>query len=390
MNKGKYVFAQVAEYLPARLFDKYVARFDGNKKVRHFTCWNQMMAMMFGQLSNRDSLRDLLVCIEAHSSKFYHLGFGKNVSRSNLANANEKRDYRIYEHFAYEMIGIARSCCQNDGDFHLSIEDNVYAFDATVIDLCLNIFWWATFRKTKGAVKIHTLYDIKTSIPSFVYITPGDTHEVKGLDVLEYETGAYYILDRGYLDFKRLYYIHQQQAFFITRAKHNSDLTRIYSSKVNKKSGVRSDQIVKPANFYPQRDYPEKLRRIKFYDEEQSRTLIFLTNNFTLKAIDIAALYKYRWKIELFFKWIKQHLKIKSFWGTSSNAVKTQIYIAIITYTLIAIIRSRLKLNRSNYEILQILGVSLLDKTQLNQLLSDPVNQNVKEQIYNQLELSLI
>ena len=210
------------------------------------------------------------------------------------------------------------------------------------------------------------------------------------MDVLEYEAGAYYILDRGYLDFKRLYYIHQQQAFFITRAKHNSDLTRIYSSKVNKKSGVRSDQIVKPANFYPQRDYPEKLRRIKFYDEEQSRTLIFLTNNFTLKAIDIAALYKYRWKIELFFKWIKQHLKIKSFWGTSSNAVKTQIYIAIITYTLIAIIRSRLKLNRSNYEILQILGVSLLDKTQLNQLLSDPVNQNVKEQIYNQLELSLI
>jgi hypothetical protein len=390
MNKGKYVFAQVAEFLPARLFDKYVARFDGNKKVRHFTCWNQMMAMMFGQLSNRDSLRDLLVCIEAHSSKFYHLGFGKNVSRSNLANANEKRDFRIYEQFAYEMIGLARSCCQNDGDFQLSIEDNVYAFDATVIDLCLNIFWWATFRKTKGAVKIHTLYDIKTSIPSFVYITPGDIHEVKGLDVLEYEAGAYYILDRGYLDFKRLYYIHQQQAFFITRTKHNSDLTRIYSSKVNKKSGVRSDQIVKPANFYPQQDYPEKLRRIKFYDQDQNRTLIFLTNNFTLKAIDIAELYKYRWKIELFFKWIKQHLKIKSFWGTSSNAVKTQIYIAIITYTLIAIIRSRLMLNRSNYEILQILGVSLLDKTQLNQLLSDPVNQYVKEQIYNQLELSLI
>lgn len=390
MNRGKYVFAQVAEYLPARIFDKYVAKYSGNKKVRHFTCWNQMMSMMFGQITNRDSLRDLLVCIEAHPSKYYHLGFGKNVSRSNLASANEKRDYRIYEEFAYELIKIARTSCFKDGDFQLSIKDNVYAFDATIIDLCLNVFWWATFRKTKGAIKLHTLYDIKTSIPSFIYITPGDVHETKGLDVLTYEAGAYYILDRGYLDFVRLYNIERQKAFFVTRAKKNTQFIRMYSSKVNKKAGVRSDQIVKLAGFYPQKNYPDKLRRIRFYDNEQKRSLIFLTNNFKLKAIDIAALYKYRWKVELFFKWIKQHLKIKSFWGTSSNAVKTQIYIAIITYTLVALIRSKLNLNRSTYEILQILGVSLLDKTQLNQLLSDPIYQDVKEQLYNQLELNLI
>ena len=390
MNRGKYVFAQVAEFLPARIFDKCVARFSGNKKVRHFTCWNQMMSMMFGQISNRDSLRDLLVCIEAHPSKYYHLGFGKNVSRSNLAAANEKRDYRIYEQFAYELIRIARSCCLNDGDFQLSIKNNVYAFDATVIDLCLNVFWWATFRTTKGAVKLHTLYDIKTSIPSFIHITPGDVHEVNGLDVLTYETGAYYVLDRGYVDFTRLYNIEQHKAFFVTRTKKNSQFVRMYSSKVNKKTGIRSDQIVKLKGFYPKKYYPDKMRKIKFYDGEQKRSITFLTNNFKLKAIDIAELYKYRWKIELFFKWIKQHLKIKSFWGTSANAVKTQIYIAIITYTLVAIIRSKLKLNRSTYEILQILGVSLFDKTQLNQLLSDPIYQNVKERLYNQLKLNLI
>lgn len=390
MNSGKYVFAQVAEFLPARIFDKYVEKYSGNKKVRHFTCWNQMMCMMFGQISNRDSLRDLLVCIEAHPAKYYHMGFGKNVSRSNLAVANEKRDCRIYEQFAYELISVARSICTNDGDFRLSIKDNVYAFDSTTIDLCLNIFWWATFRQAKGAVKMNTLFDIKTAIPSFVHITPGDVHEMNSLDVLSYEAGAYYIFDRGFLDFERLYHIEQQRSFFVIRARKNLQMTRIYSSKVNKKTGVRSDQVVKLSGFYPRKYYPDKMRRITFYDKEQGRKFTFLTNNFKLKALDIATLYRYRWKIELFFKWIKQHLKIKSFWGTSQNAVKTQIYIAIITYTLVAIIRSKMKLNRSTYEILQILGVSLFDKTQLNQLLADPFNQDVKEQLYNQLELNLI
>jgi len=390
MNSGKYVFAQVAEFLPARIFDKYVERYAGNKGVRHFTCWNQMMCMMFGQISNRDSLRDLLVCIEAHPTKYYHMGFGKNVSRSNLASANEKRDCRIYEQFAYELISIARTVCSNDGDFRLNIKDNVYAFDSTTIDLCLNIFWWAKFRRAKGAVKINTLFDIKTAIPSFIHITPGDEHEINSLDVLSYEAGSYYVFDRGFLDFKRLYNIEQQRAFFVIRARKGLQLTRMYSSKVNKKMGIRSDQVVKLSGFYPKRYYPDKLRRIKFFDQEQNRIFIFLTNNFELKALEIAALYKYRWKIELFFKWIKQHLKIKSFWGTSQNAVKTQIYLAIITYTLIAIIKSKMQLNRSTYEILQILGVSLFDKTQLNQLLRDSINQDVKEQIYNQLELNLI
>jgi Transposase DDE domain/Domain of unknown function (DUF4372) len=390
MSHGKYVFSQVCEFLPARLFDKYVAHFEGNKKVRHFTCWNQMLCMMFGQLSNRESLRDLMVCIEAHSPKYYRLGFGKNVSRSNLSRANENRDYRIYEQFAYEMIAIARECCKDDSDFHLNIKSNVYAFDSTIIDLCLNVFWWATFRRAKGAIKLHTLYDVKTSIPSFVHITAGDVHDVNGLDALVYEAGAYYILDRGYVDFERLYNIHQHHAFFVTRAKKNAQLTRIYSSKVNKKAGVRCDQIVKLSGFYPKQNYPEQLRRIKFHDKEQDRSFVFLTNNLTLKAIDIAALYKYRWKVELFFKWIKQHLKVKSFWGVSANAVKTQIHIAIITYTLVAIIKSKLKLNRSTYEILQILGVSLLDKTQLNQLLAESVYQDVKEQICNQLKINLI
>lgn len=349
-----------------------------------------MLCMMFGQLGNRDSLRDLMVCIEAHSSKYYHLGFGKNVSRSNLANANEKRDCRIYEQFAYEMIAIARTCCLNDTDFQLNIKSNVYAFDATIIDLCLNVFWWATFRKAKGAIKLHTLYDVKSSIPSFVHITSGDVHDVNGLDELIYEPGAYYVLDKGYVDYKRLYRIHKHEAFFVTRAKENAQLVRMYSAKTNKSKGIKSDQTVKLKLYYSKKYYPEKLRRIKFYDVEQKRTLVFLTNNFTLEAIDIAQLYKYRWKVELFFKWIKQHLKIKSFWGTSLNAVKTQIYIAIITYTLVAIIKSKLNLNRSTYEILQILGISLLDKTQLNQLLSELVYQNVKEQNYKQLRINFI
>lgn len=390
MNSGKYVFAQISEHLPSRIFDKCVARYSGNKHLRHFKCWNQFLCMMFGQLSNRDSLRDLLVCIEAHSSKYYHLGFGKNVSRSNLAEANEQRDYRIYEDFAYEVIKIARLECLKDSDFKLGIKKNVYAFDATVIDLCLSVFWWASFRQNKGAVKVHTLYDVKTSIPSFILITPGDVHEVNAMDHVVYEPGAFYIMDRAYLDFKRLFVLDGHGSFFVTRAKRNTKLNRISSMPTDKDSGVRCDQVVKLISFYPSRDYPKSLRRIKYYDPEQNQTLVFLTNNFNLKATTIAAQYKNRWKIELFFKWIKQHLKIKSFWGNSENAVKTQIYIAITTYTLVAIIRSRIAKERSTYEILQILGVSLLDKTPINKLLNESVNQEIKERIYNQLKLSLI
>jgi hypothetical protein len=390
MNQGKYVFSQVACFLPARIFDRCVKQYKGNKWTKHFSCWNQMMCMMFGQLSGRDSLRDLLVTVNAHPNKYYHLGFGKNVSRSNLANANEQRDYRIYESFAYEMIAIARNSVITDADFTVDIQGNVYAFDSTTIDLCLNVFWWATFRSAKGAVKLHTLYDIKTAIPSFIYITPGSVHDVNALDALLYEAGGYYIMDRGYVDFSRLYFIHQWKAFFVTRAKDNFKFKRLYSAPTDKSKGIRCDQTIMLQGYYSLKSYPEKLRRIKFYDEQQQRTFVFITNNFTQSALDIAMLYKYRWKVELFFKWIKQHLKIKSFWGTSINAVKTQVYIAIITYTLVSIIKSQLKLNRSTYEILQILSASLFDKTQLNQLLQSSISQDVKELNYKQLKINLI
>jgi len=390
MNQGKYVFTQVTQFLPARIFDRCVADNRGNKWVKHFTCWNQMMCMMFGQLAGRESLRDLLITLQAHTSKYYHLGLGKNVSRSNLAEANEQRDYRIYESFAYELIAIARKQLIAETDFKLLIKENVYAFDSTTIDLCLEVFWWASFRTTKGAIKLHTLYDIKTSIPAFVHITEGSVHDLNTLDVLRYEPGGFYILDRGYIDYKRLYNIHQQKAFFVTRGKDNFRFIRMYSAKADKSKNIRCDQTIKLYGFYSSKDFPEKLRRIKYYDVEQKRTLIFLTNNFTLPAEEIALLYKYRWKVELFFKWIKQHLKIKSFWGTSMNAVKTQVYIAIITYTLIAIIKNQLQTKLTTNEILQILSASLFDKTHLNQLFQSLVNQNIKEQNCNQLKMTLI
>jgi hypothetical protein len=389
MNEGKYVFAQVAQFLPARVFDRCVAKYKGNKWVKHFSCWNQMMCMMFGQLSGRESLRDLLTTIDAHSNKYYHLGFGKKVSRSNLANANEKRDYRIYEDFAYEIIALAKKHVMPDEGFTLPIEENVYAFDSSIIDLCLNVFWWATFRKAKGGIKLHTLYDVKTAIPTFIYISTATVHDVNAPDKLRFEAGGYYVMDKGYVDFKRLYTIHLCKAFFVTRSKNNFRFKRMYSAKTDKAKGILCDQTIRIAGFYPEKKYPEKIRRIKFFDEEQNRVFVFITNNFSLEAADIAMLYKYRWKVELFFKWIKQHLQIKSFWGTSINAVKTQVYIAVITYTLVALIKSMLKINRSTYEILQILSVSLFDKTQLNQLLQSPFYQNVKEQNHIQLNLNL-
>lgn len=390
MNQGKYVFSQIAEFIPARIFDRCVAKYEGNKWVKHFSCWNQMLCMIFGQLSYRDSLRDLIIAIEAHSQKSYHLGIGRNVSRSNLANANENRDYRIFESFAYEMISIAKTCLVPEDDFVLPITDNVYAFDSSSIDLCLSIFWWAPYKKTKGAIKLHTLYDIKIAIPTFVHITAGNVSDLYVLDILKYETGGYYILDKGYIDFERLYVIHISKAFFVIRGKDRLRYERIYSAKVDKSKGIMCDQIIRMTGCNTRRYYPDKLRRIKFYDAEQCRIFVFLTNNMTLDATDIAMLYKYRWKVELFFKWIKQHLKIKSFWGTSMNAVKTQVYIALISFILVAIIRNKLELKRSSYEILQILSVSLFDKTPLYQLLQDSNYQNNKEQNGNQLKFNLI
>lgn len=386
MNDGKYVFAQLTSFLPQRVFDKFVSKYSGNKYIKHFTCWNQLLCMVFGQLTNRNSLRDLIVILDAHSNKTYHLGFGKSVTKSNLAKANEKRNSKIFEEFAYFLIDVAQEKLKND-DFE--IKGKVYAFDSSTIDLCLGVFWWAKFRKTKGGIKLHTLYDITTKIPVFIHITEATVHDVNAMDVIPYEVGAYYIFDRGYVDFKRLNKIATLSSFFVVRAKSNLKFTRIYSNKVNKNNGVKVDQIGKLTGFYISKDYPEKIRRIKYYDFESKRNFTFLTNNKDLTAEQIALLYKNRWQVELFFKWIKQHLKVKSFWGTSENAVRIQIYSAIIAYCLVAVVGHDLKLKRSTYEILQILGISLLDKTPVNELFTNIDYNNFKEHDYNQLTLSL-
>lgn len=386
MNQGKYVFAQISSFLPQRVFDRIVANHKGNYRVRHFTCWNQMMCMMFGQLSNRDSLSDLIVTINAHTSKFYHLGLGKGVSKANLAKSNENRDFLIYQQFSEYLIAEARRVCLDEA-CTFSFSNAVYAFDSTTIDLCLSVFCWATFRRAKGAVKLHTQYDVRTLIPVFVDVTAASVHDVNGLDKISYEPGSFYVFDRGYMDFKRLYFIHQSESFFVIRARNNLKFERRSSATVDKTTGVRYDQMGILKVFYSAKGYPEKIRRIKFYDAEQNRTFIFLTNNVELKPEEIASIYKHRWKVELFFKWIKQHLKIKAFWGRTENAVKTQVYIAVITYTLVTVIKEKLKSEYSTYEILQILGTSLLDKTPINQLLQKKNNQDVKELLSKQLKI---
>jgi len=387
MNQGKYVFAQIVEFLPQRVFDKFVNKYDGNKYVKHFSCWNQLQCMIFGQLTNRDSLRDLIVAINAHSGKSYHLGFGKSVTRSNLAKANLNRNSKIFEEYAYHLINIARRDKAND-DFQ--IKGQVYAFDSTTIDLCLSVFWWAKFRKNKGGIKLHALFDITTQIPAFIHITPASVHDMNAMDHLQYEPEAYYIFDRGYVDYTRLYKITMHSASFVVRAKKNLQFMRMYSKKHDKSTGVKCDQIGKLSGYYVSKEYPEKLRRIKFYDQGTDRTFVFLTNNFELPAEQVAFLYKNRWQIELFFKWIKQHLKIKAFWGTSENAVRIQVYSAIIAYCLVAIVGAKLRIERSTYEILQVLGISLLDKTPVNELFANGNYNDVKEHFYNQLSLRLI
>ena len=386
MNQGKYVFAQLAEFLPQRVFDGIVKKYDGDKYVRHFSCWNQLLCMLFGQLTNRDSLRDLIITLEAHRKKSYHLGLGKSVTRSNLSKANQSRNSKIFEEFAYHLISIARNKRANE-DFE--IKGNVYAFDSSTIDLCLSVFWWAKFRKTKGGIKLHTLFDITTQIPAFIHITPAAVNDMNAMDHLIYEEGAYYVFDRGYVDFSRLYTITQRKAFFVIRAKSSLKYRRVYSGKVDKSTGVLCDQTGLLTGFYTIKDYPEKLRRVKYYDQESDRTFVFLTNNMEITASQVALLYKNRWQIELFFKWIKQHLKIKSFWGTSENAVRIQVYSAIIAYSLVAIVAEELKTDHSTYEILQVIGISLLDKTPVNELLRKIDYKDVKELNCNQLSLSL-
>ena len=387
MNQGKYIFAQLTDFLPRRVFDRIVDKYEGNKHVRSFTCWNQMLCMVFGQLTARDSMRDLMLSLEAHQAKYYHLGFGPTLSRRNLGTANEKRNYKIFEDFAYVLIEEARRSCYRS-DFEIEVDGNVYAMDSTTIDLCLSVFWWAEFRKHKGGIKLHTLYDVKTSIPSFLYITNAIVHDVNVMDIISYETGSFYVVDKGYTDFLRLHRIHVNGSFFITRAKDNLQFKRMYSKTVDKATGVQSDQIGRLIVYKSKNEYPEKLRRIKYYDRDHDKDLVFLTNNMDLKASEIAYLYKKRWEVELFFKWMKQHLKIKAFWGTTLNAVKIQIYCAVISYCLVALVGYKLKVDRSIYEILQILSFSLLDKTPIKEILTRYDYNNFKELENNQLIIS--
>jgi hypothetical protein len=387
MHTGKYVFAQVTDFLPVNDFIRIVAKFNGNYQIKRFTCWNQMMCMIFGQLGNRESLSDLVTCLESQQSKWYHLGLGTGISKSNLAYANEKRDWRIYAEYAYLLIAKARKICVGSREFEVEVDGKVYAIDSTTIDLCLNVFWWAPFRKTKAAIKLHTQFDIKTEIPTFIELTDGLVHDINFLDKIQLESGAFYVVDKAYIDFKRFYRIHNANAFFVTRAQDNQGFKRIYSRKVNKSLGVLCDQTVMLENFYPRKGYPEHLRRIKYYDEITDTQYEFMTNNFELEAVEIARLYKYRWKVELFFKWIKQHLKIKTFWGHSENAVRIQVYTAIIAFTVVAIMKQECKLKYSPYEILQILSLTLLNKTPLNELFDKSYPQTIKELDGNQLKM---
>jgi len=368
MNHGQTVFSQVMDFLPMHQFRRCVARYQGNYRVRSFTCHDQYLCMAFAQLTYRESLRDIECCLRAVDRKLYHCGFRGKVSRSTLANANESRDWRIYRDFAQSLILTARDLYAGD-DFGVELQETVYALDASTIDLCLSVFPWAKFRKTKAAVKLHTLLDLRGNIPTFVDITDGKVHDVKVLDILIPEVGAIYVMDRGYLDFERLYTLNQAPAFFITRSKSNTKVRRMYSRPVDKACGLRCDQTVVLTGYNSRKRYPEKLRRIRYYDDQQQRSLVFLTNNFTLPALTIADLYRCRWQVELFFKWIKQHLRIKSFYGTTENAVKTQIWIAISVYVLVAIIKKRLGIDQSLYTILQILSLTLFEKIMLFQLL---------------------
>lgn len=387
MNQGKYVFSQIIELVSHKSFQTIINRHNGEYKVKAFSCWKQFLCMAFGQLTHRESLSDTILCLGANSNKLYHLGIGELVAKSTLSKANENRPFQIYEDLAMLLIKEAKQLYALDNDLDLSLSNNVFAIDATTIDLCLSTFYWATFRSTKAGIKLHTQIDLKTSIPEFIHITTATVHDVNVLDYIVFEANSFYVMDRGYVDYRRLYNIFTAKAFFVTRAKDNMNYRRVYSAKVNKNMGVICDQTILLNGYYAAKDYPEKMRRIKYYDAETGKTLIFLTNNFKLNATEIAQLYKHRWKIELFFKWIKQHLKIKSFWGQTENAVKTQVWIAISVYVLVAIAKKKFRIEQSLYEILQILSISIFDKMPINQLFQQTQLQNSKEKNCNQLKM---
>ena len=378
MNTGKLVFAQVMAHLPLTTFRRCVARYDGEHKVKHFTCLDQYLCMAFAQLTYRESLRDIEACLRSQAAKLYHMGFRSTVARNTLANANSVRDWRIHADFAQSLISIARKLYAEES-FGVDLSNTVYALDATTIDLCLSVFPWAPFRSTKAAVKVHTLLDLRGNIPSFIHISDGKWHEVNVFDMLVPEAGAFYIMDRGYIDFEQLHRLHQAGSFYVIRAKSNLRFQRRYSLESDRAAGIICDQIGTLTGFYSTQDYPAPLRRVRIKDDED-KTLVFLTNNSDLPARTIAELYRCRWQVELFFKWIKQHLRIKSFFGTSENAVKSQIWIAVSVYVLVAILKKRLKLSASLYEILQILSLTMFERTPLDQLLARiPPSSNLLE-----------
>src|SRR5450755_21981 len=387
MNSGRYVFAQIMGLVSSTSFQTIVNRHFGDYKVKEFSCWKQFLCMAFGQMTHRESISDTMLCLKANADKMYHLGIGEVVAVSTVTRANESRSFQIYEDLAMLLIKEAKQLYILDDDLEVSLKGNVFAIDATIIDLCLSAFHWAVFRTTKGGIKLHTQLDLKTAIPEFILFSPASVHDVNALDVIHFEANSFYIMDRGYVDYKRLYKIHTSGAFFVTRAKDNMNYRRLYSHQKDIANGIIYDQTIMLNNHYASKDYPEKMRRIKFRDEQTGKVLIFLTDNFHLKATDIAQLYKHRWKIELFFKWIKQHLKIKSFWGQSENAVKTQIWIAVSVYVLVAIAKKHFMLNQSLYEILQVLSISIFERMPINQLFQQTQIQYFKEQNDNQLNM---
>jgi transposase len=386
MHPGRFIFSQLMDFVPKYEFDKCVRRYGGNRRVRTFSCYDQFLCMAFGQLTYRDSLRDVVTCLDVLKPKLFHVGIRGRLSRSTLADANENRDWRIYAEFAQVLIAEARTLYA-DEDFGVELDNTVYALDSSTIDLCLSLFPWAKFRKAKGAVKLHALLNLRGSIPEFIHISDGKLHDVNVLDIMIPEAGSIYVMDRGYVDFKRLYALHQASAFFVTRAKRNLRCDRRYSRPVDKSTGLRCDQTVVLAGLNSKKAYPETMRRVVYRDAETGKRFIFLSNHFELPALTVAQLYKARWQVELFFKWVKQHLRIKAFYGTSENAVKAQIWIAVCVYVLVAIVKKRMGLEHSLYTILQILSVGLFEKTPIFQAFSlhEPATEN--KDISNQLEL---
>jgi len=386
MHAGRFIFSQLMDFLPRYEYHKCVQRYRGNHRVRSFSCHDQFVCMAFAQLTYRESLRDIVTCLDVLKPKLFHMGIRGNVSRSTLADANEHRNWRIYADFAHVLIAQARELYAGE-DFGVELDNTVYALDASTVDLCLSLFPWAKFRTTKGAVKLHTLLNLRGNIPEFIHISDGKLHDVNVLDILVPEAGSIYVMDRGYVDFKRLYTLHRAMAFFVTRAKSNFQYKRRYSRPIDKSTGLRCDQCIVLTGMRSKKDYPETMRRVVYRDAETDKRFVFLTNNMALPPLTIAQLYKARWQVELFFKWIKQHLRIKAFYGTSENAVKAQIWMAVSIYVLVAIVKKRLGLEHSLYTILQILSVGLFEKTPILQAFSQHETTNTMDEPRNQLEL---